>query len=136
MKKKKSEIKWIDVPIRPLPRHISFVLEDILTELRQIREDLGKTGAYPVPRPGYPVYPDDRPPWNPDIPPSPFPTPWTPVWYCSSGCSPHYSVSPGINAPGTMAAPPGDYCDSSGEGLRPKDCFTKKELEDKFGVKK
>jgi len=112
MKKKKSEIKWIDVPIHPLPRHISFVLEDILTELRQIREALGKTGAYPIPN--YPAYPSTYPPWYPP------------------GCV----ITSGINAPGIMSAPPGEYCVPSGERLRPKDCYTKKELEDKFGVKK
>jgi len=136
MKKKKSEIKWIDVPIHPLPRHISFVLEDILTELRQIREAVEKTGVYPIPNPSY-RYPDDRPlPTN--YPPWPQyysdGTKWEPParpWHPTG-----YTLSPGINAPGIMSAPPGEYCVPSGDGLRPKDCYTKKELEDKFGVKK
>jgi hypothetical protein len=138
--KPKLKFEWTDIPARPL----STILEEILIELRKIREAMEKTGTYPVPN--YPVYPNNQPPWNPDIPPSPFPTPWTPVWYCSDGtkweppASPWhptgYTLSSVTNAPGTMATPPGEYCDSSGEGLRPKDCFTKKELEDKFGVKK
>jgi len=119
------------------------ILEEILSELRKIREAMEKTGTYPIPNPSF-RFPDDRPPWNPDIPQSPFPPPWPP--YCSDRtkweppASPWhptgYTLSSGINAPGTMAAPPGDYCVPSGERLRPKDCYTKKELEDKFGVKK
>jgi len=119
MKKKKPDIKWTDILIPPLPRDTSFILEGILVELRKIREAVEKTGAYPIPNPSF-SFPDDRP-LSTNYPP----------WY-PPGCV----ITSGMNAPGTMAAPPGDYCDSSGEGLRPKDCYTKKELEEKFGVKK
>ena len=85
--KSKPKFEWTDVPARPLPRHVSFVLEDILSELRQIREAMEKTGTYPIPNPSF-RFPDDRP----------LPTNYPP-WY-------------------------------------PQYCYTKKELEDKFGVKK
>ena len=87
--KSKPKFEWTDVPARLLPRNVSFVLEDILTELRQIREAMEKTGAYPIPNPSYPN--------------------WNPVYYVSPGLATHYSVSSGINAPGEMAAPPGCY---------------------------
>jgi hypothetical protein len=119
MKKKKPDIKWTDIIIPPLPRDTSFILEGILVELRKIREAVEKTGAYPIPNPSF-RFPDDRP-LSTNYPP----------WY-PPGCV----ITSGMNAPGTMAAPPGDYCVPSGERLRPKDCYTKKELEDKFGVKK
>ena len=53
--KSKPKFEWIDVPIRPLPRHVSFVLEDILMELRKISESIEKVGIYPVPS-WYPTY--------------------------------------------------------------------------------
>jgi len=36
--KSKPKFEWTDPPARPLPRDISFVLEDILVELRTMRE--------------------------------------------------------------------------------------------------
>jgi len=115
----KEYFKGFTMQMTPRPREVGFVLEDILSELRQIREAMEKTGTYPIPNPSF-SFPDDRP-LSTNYPP----------WY-PPGCV----ITSGMNAPGTMSTPPGEYCDSSGEGLRPKDCYTKKELEDKFGVKK
>jgi hypothetical protein len=102
----KEYFKGFTMQMTPRPREVGFVLEDILSELRQIRETMEKTGAYPVPNPNYPVYPGEYP--------GPNPIPWYPPYYFTPSVT---NVDPKF-------------------GVDVNNTYTPREMEDKFGVKK